>query len=75
MTYWKNLHLTSKTHTGLLLSINVVYPPEFESNIYNEIQSLKTTYKCPQIFKKDVVSIICAYDGRLVNFNQQELMQ
>ncbi|MEC6907245.1 MULTISPECIES: hypothetical protein [Photobacterium] len=71
MTYWKNLHLTRQTITGLSLSINVVYPPEFESNIRNEMRSLKTNYQCPQIFKKEVISIICAYDGRLVNFNQK----
>ncbi|MEC6824640.1 hypothetical protein VXS02_14505 [Photobacterium piscicola] len=70
MTYWKNLHLTNQTITGLSLSINVVYPPEFESNIHNELQHLKTIYQCSQLFKKEVLSIICAYDGRLVSFTQ-----
>ena len=56
MTYWKNLHLTNQTITGLSLSINVVYPPEFESNIHNELQHLKTIYQCSQLFKKEVLA-------------------
>lgn len=70
MQSWKELHLTNQTITGMSLSINVVYPPEFECNILDEIQSLKTTYHCPQIFKRAVISIICDYDGRLVSFTQ-----
>ncbi len=69
MTYWKNIQLTHQTITGVSLTINAVYPPEFESNITDEIQYLKTVYSCQQAFKKEIISLICSYDGRLVSFN------
>lgn len=69
MTHWKNIHLTRQIITGGSLTINAVYPPEFESNIADDIQNLKTVYHCQKAFKKEVISLICSYDGRLVSFN------
>ena len=69
MTHWKNIRLTHQTITGSSLTIDAVYPPEFESNIQDEIQYLKTVYGCQQAFKKEIISLICSYDGRLVSFN------
>lgn len=52
MTHWKNIRLTHQTITGNSLTIDAVYPPEFESNIQDEVQYLKTVYGCQQAFKK-----------------------
>lgn len=68
MTHWKNICLTRQTITGTSLTINAVYPPEFDNHIMDEIQHLQTIYHCSQRFKKDVISLICSYDGRLVSF-------
>lgn len=69
MTYWKKITLTRQTSLKSII-IDAVYPPEFEDNIIAEIQQLQAVYHCLHRFKKDVISIICSYDGRLVKLTE-----
>ncbi|SMY34574.1 hypothetical protein PMAL9190_01737 [Photobacterium malacitanum] len=70
MTSWKKITLTRQTTYNSSVIIDAVYPPEFEHNISAEIQHLQAIYHCLHSFKKDVISIICSYDGRLVKLTE-----
>lgn len=70
MTYWKKITLTRQTSLKSSIIIDAVYPPEFEDNITAEIQHLQAVYHCLHRFKKDAISIICSYDGRLVKLTE-----
>ncbi|OBU17213.1 hypothetical protein CTM88_05015 [Photobacterium aquimaris] len=72
MTFWKKITLTRQTNFHSSVTIDAVYPPEFEHNIAAEIQHLQAIYHCLYSFKKDVLSIICSYDGRLVKLTESQ---